>query len=255
MAGYYTTKTTPWLSITRPNPQAALRLFCFPHSGASANVFYPWAESLPAVIEVCPVQFPGRGTRVAEPLFTRLPDLVSAAAAALLPYLDRPFAFFGHSLGALVSFELARYLRREHNLSPLHLIPSGHGAPHLPDPNPPLHQLPEPQFVHKLRELNGMTRDVLENVELMQLLLPIIRADFTICETYTYEPAPPLDCPILVCCGLQDHYVSRPELDAWQAQTTRGCSVRMFPGDHFYLNSARHLLVQVVARELSPYLV
>ncbi len=245
------TKTNAWISCPRPNPQARLRLFCFPYSGAGASIFYTWLDTLPATIEVCPIQLPGRGTRLAESPFTRLAPLVQDAAQALLPYLDKPFAFFGHSLGALVSFELARHLRRQHGLSSVHLFVSGHNAPQIPDRDPPVHTLPEPEFVEKLRCLNGMSKGVLGNTELMQLLLPILRADFAVCETYIYEADEPLDCPISAFGGLRDEYVSRDQLEAWHEQTRASFSLRMFPGDHFYLNTDRSLLLRTLAQELA----
>lgn len=242
----------PWLSCPKPNPSATIRLFCFPYSGAAASIYYPWADLLPPSIEVCPVQLPGHGTRLREPLATRLSPQVEALAAGLAPAFDRPFAFFGHSMGALLSFELARYLRRLGRPAPLHLFVSGHGAPHLPDRNPPLHALPDDQFVARLRELNGTPEEVLRHQELLQLLIPVLRADFAVCETYVYQPEPPLDCPISAYGGLGDGYVNREELAAWQAQTTGRFSVRMFPGDHFYLNNPanRTHLLMALARDL-----
>lgn len=244
--------TNAWLTCPRPNPAAAVRLFCFPYSGAAASIYYPWADQLPASIEVCPVQLPGHGTRLQEPLATRLAPQVEALAAGLAPAFDRPFAFFGHSMGALLSFELARYLRWQGRPGPTHLFVSGHGAPHLPDRNPPLHALPDDQFVVKLRELNGTPEEVLHHQELLQLLIPVLRADFAVCETYVYQPEPPLNCPISAYGGLGDGYVNREELAAWREQTTGSFSLRMFPGDHFYLNtpSNRTHLLMALAREL-----
>lgn len=262
---------TPWLAINRPQPGAKLRLFCFPYSGAAASVFYPWASVLPPQIELCPVQYPGRGTRLADPLATRLSEMVPQLGAALLPYLDRPFAFFGHSLGALVSFELARWLAQRGSLTssssaPLqpgaapgqlvHLFVSGHGAPHLPDLNPHIHDLPKPQFVEQIRQLNGTPQEVLDHPELMELLLPVLRADFELCETYVCDSSLPvsLRSPITACAGIADPYVGRAALQDWQRHTTAETAVRLFPGDHFYLHSSRHDLLQMIARQLSPYL-
>lgn len=242
-----------WVSLPRPNPAAKARLFCFPYSGAAASVFYPWAEVLPSTVEVCPVQLPGHGTRLAEPLIHRLEPMIAALAAGLSPYLDRPFAFFGHSMGALVSYELARLLRQQ-GLSLVHLFVSGHGAPQLPDRNPPLHQLPEAEFIQKLRELNGTPEEVLRHAELLQLLTPILRADFAVCETYIHRPEPPLACPISAYSGLGDEYVNREELQGWRSQTSGAFSIRMFPGDHFYLNTARIYLLQALARDLEASL-
>lgn len=239
-----------WIACPRPNPQALVRLFCFPYSGAGASIFYPWSSRLPVSIEICPVQLPGRETRLAEPPFTRLAPLVRAVAQALLPHLDKPFAFFGHSLGALVGFELARHLYGQYNLSPVHLFVSGHSAPQIPEREPPIHALPEPEFVEKIGALNGMPKEVLVNAELMELLLPILRADFAVCETYVCEADEPLDCPITALGGLQDGYVSRENLEAWREQTQGLFSLRMFPGDHFYLNTDRTLLLRTLAQVL-----
>ncbi len=178
--------TECWLRSPKPNPQASLRLFCFPYVGGGALIFRTWPNSLPATAEVCPVELPGRGTRLKETPFTRLLPLVQALAQALLPHLDKPFAFFGHSMGALISFELTRQLRRLYGLVPLHLFVSAHRAPQLPDPDPPIHTLPEAEFMEELRCLNGTPKEVLEQPELMELMLPILRADFALCETYIY---------------------------------------------------------------------
>lgn len=248
------TNTNGWISSPRANPAARARLFCFPYSGAAASIYYPWADVMPSSVEICPVQMPGHGTRLAEGLLTRLGPLVEAVADGLTAYADKPFAFFGHSMGALLSFELARALRKMGRPGPIHIFASGHQAPHLPDRNPPLHALPEDALLDKLRELNGTPEDVLKHAELRQLVLPILRADFAVCETYRYTEEPPLACPISAFGGLGDAFVDREELQGWQAQTTAAFSLRMFPGDHFYLNTARPYLLQAVARELDQTL-
>jgi len=245
------TETSPWLSCPRPKPRAGIRLFCFPYSGASAQVFYPWADLLPEAIEVCPVQLPGHGNRLAELPILDIHLLVLELAEGLRSHFDAPFAFFGHSMGALVSFELAHYLRREHDLSPVHLFVSGHGAPQLDDREPPIHRLPDAEFVAKIRNLNGMPQEILNHAELMALLLPILRADFTACETYRFQPGNLLDCPLWALGGLQDVYATRERLEPWGELTTGPFSVRMFPGDHFYLNTAQPLLLRTLARALS----
>ncbi|HWQ32049.1 MAG TPA: thioesterase domain-containing protein [Blastocatellia bacterium] len=241
-----------WIETSRLSGRATLRLFCFPWSGAGASVYYKWAGTLPPEIEVCPVQLPGRESRLNETAFTSLEALAAAAGAALRPWLDRPFAFFGHSMGALVSFEIARWLRRLHGLSPAHLLVSGHTAPHLPRDYEPIHALPEPEFVAELRRLNGTPEAVLSHEELRALILPVLRADFSVCETYVYPADEPLACPISVFGGLQDTDVSREKLEAWREQTTGSFSLRMFPGDHFYLLAAQHHLLRAIALELEP---
>ncbi len=182
--------------------------------------------------------------------FTQLEPLVPTLASALLPYLDKPFAFFGHSMGGLVSFELARLLRREYGLSPVHLFVSAHRAPQVPDPDAPIHALPNPEFLQELRRYNGTPEAVLENAELMQLLLPTLRADFAVVETYAYTPEQPLDCPITAFGGLDDREVSSNELEAWREQTKASFVLKMFPGDHFFLDSAKPLLLQSLSQKL-----
>lgn len=182
--------------------------------------------------------------------FTHLEPVVKNLASALLPYLDKPFAFFGHSMGALISFELTRLLRRDDQLSPVHLFISGRRAPQLPDSDSPIHDLPESAFLEELRHLNGTPPEVLENAELMQLFLPMLRADFSVVETYAYTPEPPLNCPITVFGGLQDSKASCDELEAWREQTKASFVLQMFPGDHFFLHSAQPLLLQSLSQKL-----
>jgi medium-chain acyl-[acyl-carrier-protein] hydrolase len=241
---------SPWLAQSKPNTQATLRLFCFPYAGGGATIFRNWQATLPAQIEVCPIQLPGRGKRLKEPPFTQVQFLVEALSHALLPYLDKPFAFFGHSMGALVSFELARTLRRKYGLGPKRLFLSGRRAPAIPNLEPPTYNLPEPEFIEALHKLKGTPIGVLEEPELMQLMLPLLRADFTLCETYTYTPETPLNCPISVFGGLQDSEVSRTHLEGWRAETTAAITLRMLPGDHFFLNTEEPLLLRILAQEL-----
>jgi len=239
-----------WIAYRKPNPQARLRLFCFPYVGSGASIFRTWPSGLPAHIEVCPVQFPGREMRLMETPFTRLAPLVETLAQVLGPVLDKPFAFFGHSLGALISFELARQLRRSSGIQPVRLLVSANRAPHVPPRFRPIHDLPEAEFLLELRRLNGIPRKVLEHAEIMQIMLPILRADFSVYETYVYSTEPPLDCFISSFGGLQDPRVSRGDLEAWGDQTSTSFSLRMFPGDHFYLNTAQPLLLDALSQEL-----
>lgn len=238
-----------WVTCPKPNPKACLRLFCFPYAGGGAAIFRTWPDYLPPNIEVCPIQLPGRESRLRELPFTRIDLLVQALVPVLHPYLNIPFAFFGHSMGALVSFELTRQLCMRSDRSPVHLLVSGHRAPQIPDLDLPLHQLPEFAFVKELRRLNGTPESVLQNPELMQLVLPILRADFALCETYVCSKER-IDCPITAFGGLQDSKVSYDALAAWREQTNSSFTLRMFPGDHFFLQSARLPLLQAVYQDL-----
>jgi medium-chain acyl-[acyl-carrier-protein] hydrolase len=242
----------PWIMYSRTTASERLRLFCFSHAGGAASSYRTWKESLPPAIGVYPIQLPGRENRINERPYTSLPSLLEALVKVLAQYSDLPFAFFGHSLGAVLSYELTRQLRRENRTGPVHLFLSGRGAPHLPDNQPPIYHLPEAEFLQELRRYNGIPDQVLENAELVQLILPILRTDFEISETYTYTSEPPIECPITALGGIEDDTVTREELAAWSEHTHRPLRLQMFPGDHFYLNKCRNEILQLISRELSP---
>ena len=181
---------------------------------------------------------------------TRLKPLAQSIAHSLPLVLDKPFVFFGHSMGALLSFEVARLLRRECGQQPIQLFVSGRRAPQVPDKDPPTNRLPESDFVAELRRLNGTPKEVLEHAELLQFMLPILRADFEVNETYEYAPEPPFHFPITACGGLQDNEVNRQDLEAWREQTNASFVLRMFPGDHFFLNAYQPLFLRTLSYDL-----
>jgi len=238
-----------WVDCPRPNPQAKLRLFCFPYAGGGVSLYRSWADSLPLNVELCLIQLPGRERRIMEPPFSNLGLLLDALENALNPYMTAPFAFFGHSMGALIGFEFTRYLRRR-NLIPIHLFVSGHRAPHISDPNPPIHKLPDAAFVQELQHLDGTPKSVIQNTELMQLVLPTLRADFELCETYVYSHENPLQCSISAFGGTRDHIVDSAHLAAWRDQTQNTFTLHMLPGNHFFIYGARLLLLQMISLEL-----
>ena len=240
-----------WISRPRPNPQAKLRLLCFPYAGGGAAAFRAWSAALPAHFEVCAVQYPGRENRWQEPLCTSLDELLPALANGLQAEFDRPCAFFGYSLGALVAFELARLRAQQQQPGPVHLFVAAHAAPHLSYTDPPLHTLAQPEFIRKLTDFNGTPQEILHNAELMELVYPILRADFTMNETYLYRPGPPLTCRLSAFGGLSDQLVSRSELEAWREHTQRDFSLRMLPGDHFFMHSMQALLLRSMVQDLT----
>ncbi|MBF2002254.1 MAG: thioesterase [Synechococcales cyanobacterium M58_A2018_015] len=244
------TPINAWITCPHPNPHAKLRLFCLPYAGGGTLSFRTWAAQLPHV-EVCPIQLPGRERRLSEPPFQQLEPLVQTLATALLPHLKHPFALFGHSMGGLIAFELARYLRRQHQPQPVHLFISGCRAPQLPNPNPILHTLPDADFIQELRRYNGTPEAVITNAELMELLLPTLRADFALVEQYIYYPEAPLDCPITIFGGLHDPIVDPQLLSGWQMHS---CQLLQYlvPGDHFFLHSHAPLLLQTLSAQLAP---
>jgi medium-chain acyl-[acyl-carrier-protein] hydrolase len=228
-----------------------IQLFCLPPAGGSAQVFRGWDEALPARVEVCPVELPGRGTRFGERAFTSISALALAASPALVSRPDRPFAFFGHSMGALLAFELARELRRSYGLTPEHLFVAANEAPQAQRAET-THALAGAAFVERLRELGGTPSEVLANSELFELLRPALRADLEASETYVFVREPPLDCPISVFGGLEDTSVEADDLHAWREHTTAAFSVSMLPGDHFFPRTARRELLAALAGALIP---
>jgi len=196
------------------------------------------------------MQLPGRGVRMRERLFTDIFPLVEAASQALSPHLDKPFALFGHSMGATIAFEVARKLRRDQGIQPTHLFVSGCCCPQEVGDHYREDLKEEVEIKDTLRRYAGTPPEVLEHPELMGVFEPIIRADFAVCRSYFYSPEPPLDCPVSVFGGLEDPDVGRECLQGWGDQTTRSFRVRMVPGGHFFLNSAESLVVESIARDL-----
>jgi len=243
-----------WVVRYRQNGQVRLRLFCFPYAGGGASIFRPWPDALPSEVEICGIQLPGREYRLSEgPAYTRLAPLVQALAGAIYPYLDRPFAFYGHSMGALVSFELARQLRRTYDRHPVCMYLAAFRAPQLPNPNVKIYHLPSEVFKVVLRA-DGVPERLLQNEELMQVMLPTLRADFELCDTYEYREEPPLDCPFLVFGGLEDVRVSAADLEAWTIHSSATCCLSMLPGSHFFLHTAQDLLLTAISQDLGVQL-
>lgn len=240
-----------WLHTFRPVPKASLRMYCFPYAGGTAMIYRDWARELPPDVEVVAVQLPGRASRMQEPFAESLLHLVEEMGPALAAHMRTlPFVLFGHSMGATTSFELARWLRRQGGPAPLKLFISGRTAPQLNKTALRLHDLPHEELLAELRRLNGTPSEVLEHPELMELMLPLLRADFRLCDTYVYAPQEPLDMPFTVFGGLEDTAIPRRNLEAWREQTTGAFTLRMLPGDHFFLHSNKSLLLRLLASEL-----
>ena len=225
-------------------------LFCFPHAGGAASYFHPWSASLAPGIEVLAVQYPGREDRAAEPCATSIGDLADRLHAALGPSLPGTFAFFGHSMGAILAFEVARRIAREQGRGPAHLFVSGRPAPPR-HRNRDLHRAGTPAFIAELRSLGGTDPRILQDSEVLELILPMMRADYKASETYRFEPGPPLSCDITAMAGDRDWLNTIEDAAAWSTHTTGAFDLQVYPGGHFYLDGCRARVLEVISSSLA----
>lgn len=244
--------SSPWFSLPMPRGGSArLRLYCFPYAGAGHTVYQHWCDRLGDGVELALVKLPGRGARFNEPHAQSLAELADALAQAIAAAqpISLPFAFFGHSMGALLAFETARKLRQR-GLEPGALLASARTAPAAHGWRERVSDLPPAQFLEVIRGMNGLPQEVLDNAEWLDLFLPIIRDDFALCENYRYRAAPPLSCPIHVLAGQSDASVPLPLLAGWAEETMGVCQTRLFPGGHFYLFEQQDELLGLLPRLL-----
>jgi len=218
-------------------------MFCLPYAGGGASIFRYWSDLLTADVEVCAVQLPGRDRRINEPAVKRMSELVELLARQIIPFLDRPYVLFGHSLGALMAFELARELRRHNALSPSALLVSGSPAPQLLKIETAVAALPDVDFVSKLGLLTATPKAVLEDCELLELILPRMRADFSVLETYTFCEEPPFTFTIGVFGGSEDHKVPFAALQAWGEHSTGKAHITIVSGDHYFINGQKRQFI------------
>jgi surfactin synthase thioesterase subunit len=239
-----------WIVIPRPALSPSVRLLCFPHGGGSATAFNEWPGNLPEDVEVCVVQLPGRGRRMFEPSLNGVNQVIEALLEEFQPFQETPLALFGHSLGAWLAFEFCRQLQLR-KIPLVHLFVSGQIAPQLPDPEAPIRHLSDREFISEVRRrYDGLPEEILRDDEMMTLLLPALRADFTMKETYRYVEGPLLECSVSSFGGHEDCGTSIDELTAWRNQTSLGFSLRMFPGGHFFIDSARKSVLKFVVEDL-----
>lgn len=244
-------KFNDWITCPAPNPTARLRLFCLPFAGGGASIYRSWARALPSTIEVCPVQLPGRENRIRESPYTDILSLAETLAGQIQLYSQKPFVLYGHSMGALLAFELARILQRQNAPMPLTLFLAAHRAAHLSPRRAPIHALPRDELIRALHRMGGLQEEVAQDQELLDLLLPILRADLTLCDLYGFAPDTQLDCPFQLYAGRDDMEVPPEDMESWSEHSTQSSSLRIFPGGHFFLRSAGDALMQAIGSALA----
>lgn len=245
-----TAKLASWLVSLTPSGVGDVSVFCFPYAGAGASVYRSWAKLLPSHLNAFAIQAPGRETRFLEPFVSSITELANQAAQAILRETEKPIVLFGHSLGAACAYETARALERSGHTPEL-LIVSGRQCPGTPSKRAPIGHLSDKQFIDHVRMYKGTPSAVLENKELMELLLPLLRADFSLSEQYRPLAEPLLSCPILGLGSTDDEWLDHDTLQAWENLTRSDFETHWFEGDHFYLNQQTEALLNVINEKIS----
>ncbi|MFG3252531.1 thioesterase II family protein [Streptomyces sp. NPDC048172] len=246
------TDSEKWFRVYRRVPEG-VRLFCFPHAGGAASYFYPWAGRLPDGIELQVLQYPGRQDRVGEPCVRSVPALADRIHAAIRPRLNRPYAFFGHSMGAVVAFEVACRIAREEGAGPAgpaHLFVSGRRAPSCVR-HEELHRAGRSAFVAEMRALGGTDPRVLEDDTILDFVLPTVRADYEAVETYRFGSWEPLPYDVTALAGESDPKAAVEDVRAWSRHTRGTFGLHTYPGGHFYLDDHRSGVLDVVSSALT----
>lgn len=233
-----------------PLPGTRLRIICFPYAGGGASIYRPWIEIAPPGMQICGVELPGREGRYNESLPRDMESIVQQLALAVEPFLDCPYVLFGHSLGAFLAFELARELRRRDQQPPVRFFASACRAPHLPSRSENIHQLGDKQFLERLARISGMAPLLEQSGEMLKLLMPILRADFRLSETYQHRTEPRFVFPITAIGGRQDMLVVPGDLVAWHLQTTGTFRLRILAGGHLFLRSSPEQVFHILSEEL-----
>ncbi|MDP9845614.1 thioesterase II family protein [Streptosporangium lutulentum] len=246
-----TTLTARWFRCSQPLPRAAFRLFCLPYAGAGAGVFHPWPSALAPGVEVVGIQLPGRENRIVEPAEIDLSELATAVADAAAAD-NRPYALYGHSLGARLAFEVVRLLRRADAPLPVRMYVGAARAPHLSGSAmfDGLSLLSDDELVARVVAGGGVPEAVADEPELLELLLPALRADFTWLDDYVYQPEPPLPVAITAFAGTLDRAVSVEQVAAWEQHTTAGFVLHRIDGDHFFLQDRLTDLTALLTADL-----
>lgn len=248
------TLSTQWVSCPKHIPNPKLRLICFPPAGSGTVIYQKWAAQLLPEVEMWIMRLPGRETRLREPTLDRVSTIVESVAEILTPHLQQPYLFFGHSLGGLISFELSCYLHDQRKPMPKHLLVSGHRAPHRPPLNPSVHQTNNQLFLKRIKNMGGTPDRFFEMKELIEMMLPALRADFTAWETYQYHQGPPLDIPITVFGSDGDQDAAEADILAWEQHTNAEFTAHMFHGNHFYFQNDPKPLLNLINNTLQEYL-
>lgn len=238
-----------WFIHPRPNSNAIARLFCFHPAGGNALFFQNWAKELHSSIEPIFIQLPRRSLHLGKPLLTRMDSVISYLSKAILEYCNKPYYFFGHSLGALIAFELAHALLKNNKPHPHCIFASGKSPPHLPS-NKFTYHLSDGDFIDVIKQYNGIPTEIFNENSLIELFLPVLRADFEILETYVYQDRPPLFCDLIALGGIDDPIVKPNSIKEWQNYTSGSFNYHLLPGDHFFIKAKLKNVLNIIYQEI-----
>ncbi len=228
-----------------------ITLYCLPYAGGHSLSYREFQANVADNILIKPLELPGRGKRIKEPLLTNLETMVDDLFLQIENELnDKPYAIYGHSMGTLLGYLLTKRILSAGKPAPLHLFVSGRNAPSVIKNTIPRHKLPKQEFLNYLNELGGLQQEILECTELMDFLEPILRADFQAIETYTYQQTSPFEIPISILYGLEDKELSSQDLLAWQQESSQPITIKSFPGGHFFIFEQLPQIGQVFSKTL-----
>lgn len=239
--------------IPKIRPNAHLRIICFPYAGGNSATYMSWHNHLDQNVELAIVQLPGRGIRLSEPPFETMTELVKALFLEIGKLKYKPFVFYGHSMGARVAYEVTLMLRRFNYQLPIHFIASGSVAPCIERKKDRIYHLPDEEFIKEVGELNGSPAEVLANNEIMQMLLPALRADFKIIETYCNKSQAIIPTKITVLAGNEEE-VDAEDLDAWFKLFSSNTGLHWIPGDHFFIDTNKSDVLSLLNGLLQEHL-
>jgi medium-chain acyl-[acyl-carrier-protein] hydrolase len=243
-----------WFFRPKINQRAKIHLFCFPYAGGNAEIYHSWPDYLPDEIEMIAIQYPGHLKSLGEKPFTRMSALVAAIYDEIKDYFDKPYAFFGHSMGAMITYDLCQYLNSKNAPLPVHIFQAARRAPHIQSIQPALHSMSTAEIISVMRNFSMLPEEIISNDYILQLILPGIIADFEIVETWQYNPqAKPLHVPMTVFCGVNDNQATRNDMEAWRKHTTGEFKIYIYPEQHFFIHheQIRQNLIRIVAGTLN----
>lgn len=238
-----------WFLSSAPKCEMEVRLFCLPYAGRGASIYKEWQKLVPSWIDVCPIRLPGRETRIREPLIRDMKVMVDNLARAILPFLHDPYVLFGHSMGALITYELANRICELRYPKPVCLFISGRAAPSVAHDSlsRPAQNLSDSEFIEEIaNNIHSTVLQLVSEPELMSVMLPILRADFELIQSYSYVTRPPLETPIIVFSGTSDSSVPPEDLKPWANCTSSHFSIEMLEGDHFFVHKSDQVVGKIL---------